>query len=104
PSGRARRSLESDALDLKDAEAAVLRWQRALPRARVALLTGRMKRAEKDEVMGRFRAGEVDLLVATVVVEVGVDVPRATVLVVEHAERFGLSQLHQLRGRVGRGD
>ena len=95
---------ESESLDLKDAEAAVERWQRALPRARVALLTGRMKRAEKDEVMGRFRAGEVDLLVATVVVEVGVDVPRATVLVVEHAGRFGLSQLHQLRGRVGRGD
>ncbi|MGE0190978.1 MAG: ATP-dependent DNA helicase RecG [Planctomycetota bacterium] len=95
---------ESEALDLKDAEAAVERWRRALPRARVALLTGRMKRAEKDEVMTRFRAGQVDLLVATVVVEVGVDVPGATILVVEHAERFGLSQLHQLRGRVGRGD
>jgi ATP-dependent DNA helicase RecG len=62
-----------------------------------------MKGAEKDAVMARFAAGEVTLLVATTVVEVGVDVPQATVMVIEHAERFGLAQLHQLRGRVGRG-
>ena len=68
-----------------------------------ALLHGRMKQDEKDRVMRRIRAGEVHVLVSTTVVEVGVDVPNATVMVVEHAERFGLSQLHQLRGRVGRG-
>jgi ATP-dependent DNA helicase RecG len=70
---------------------------------RVSLLHGRMKADEKDAVMRRFRAGEVHVLVTTTVVEVGVDVPNATVMVIEHAERFGLSQLHQLRGRVGRG-
>ncbi len=95
---------ESEALDLKNAEAAFERWTRVLPDARIGLLTGRMKAAAKDETMGAFRAGTIDLLVTTVVVEVGVDVPRATVLIVEHAERFGLSQLHQLRGRVGRGE
>jgi ATP-dependent DNA helicase RecG len=70
---------------------------------RVALLHGRMGADEKDAVMRRFRDGEVDVLVATTVIEVGIDVPNATVMVVEHPERFGLSQLHQLRGRVGRG-
>ncbi len=70
---------------------------------RVALVHGRMKSGPKDEVMARFAAGEVDILVATTVIEVGVDVPEATVMVIEHAERFGLAQLHQLRGRVGRG-
>ncbi|TPQ49638.1 ATP-dependent DNA helicase RecG [Prosthecomicrobium hirschii] len=69
----------------------------------VGLVHGRMKGAEKDEVMRRFAAGELSVLVATTVIEVGVDVPEATVMVIEHAERFGLSQLHQLRGRVGRG-
>ncbi|ACM20957.1 ATP-dependent DNA helicase RecG [Geotalea daltonii FRC-32] len=73
------------------------------PELRVGLLHGRMKPEEKESVMGAFKARETDILVATTVIEVGIDVPNATVMVVEHAERFGLSQLHQLRGRVGRG-
>jgi ATP-dependent DNA helicase RecG len=94
---------ESEKLSLRDAQAGLVRWRRALPDRRVGLLHGRMKRDEKVAVMRAFAAGDLDLLVATVLVEVGVDVPNATVLVVEHAERFGLSQLHQLRGRIGRG-
>jgi ATP-dependent DNA helicase RecG len=69
----------------------------------IGLVHGRLKSAERDRIMRSFRAGELSLLVATTVIEVGIDVPNATVMVVEHAERFGLSQLHQLRGRVGRG-
>jgi ATP-dependent DNA helicase RecG len=71
---------------------------------RVALVHGRMKGKEKDAAMARFAEGPADILVATTVIEVGVDVPDATLMVVEHAERFGLAQLHQLRGRIGRGD
>ena len=71
---------------------------------RVGLVHGRMKAAERDRTMEAFLAGQIDILVATTVIEVGVDVPQATVMVIEHAERFGLSQLHQLRGRVGRGE
>ena len=70
---------------------------------RVAALHGRLGRETRDAVMERFRLGLIDVLVATTVIEVGVDVPEATVMVVEHADRFGLAQLHQLRGRVGRG-
>jgi ATP-dependent DNA helicase RecG len=77
--------------------------QDVFPDLRVALLHGRMKQDAKDRVMGAFVRGEFDILVSTTVIEVGVDVPNATIMVVEHAERFGLSQLHQLRGRVGRG-
>ena len=73
------------------------------PKFTVGLVHGRMKPAEKDEVMRRFLACEVQILVSTTVIEVGVDVPNASLMIVEHAERFGLSQLHQLRGRVGRG-
>src|SRR5690606_12947335 len=75
----------------------------ALPDLRVSLIHGKLKAAEKARVMDAFRAGEVDLLVATTVIEVGVDVPKASLMIIEHAERFGLAQLHQLRGRVGRG-
>ena len=70
---------------------------------KVGLVHGQMKAAEKDAVMARFASGEIAVLVATTVIEVGVNVPEATVMVIEHAERFGLAQLHQLRGRVGRG-
>ena len=94
---------ESEAMDLKDATTGSAALAERFPDASVALVHGRMAGEEKERAMRGFEAGEVDLLVATTVIEVGVDVPEATFLVVEHAERFGLSQLHQLRGRVGRG-
>ncbi len=92
--------------EVSDLAAATDRYQMLthLFRQRVGLVHGRMKSAEKDAAMRQFGSGEISILVATTVVEVGVDVPEATVIVIEHAERFGLSQLHQLRGRVGRSD
>lgn len=89
-----------------DLTAATLRrdaLQQELPGCRVALVHGAMSAEEKQSIMNAFSSGEVDILVATTVIEVGVDVPNASVMIIEHAERFGLSQLHQLRGRVGRG-
>jgi ATP-dependent DNA helicase RecG len=95
---------ESEKVDLRAAtEMADHLAQEVFPAFRVALLHGRMKQDAKDRVMRAFAAGDVQVLVATTVIEVGIDVPNATVMVIEHAERFGLSQLHQLRGRVGRG-
>jgi ATP-dependent DNA helicase RecG len=95
---------ESEKIDLKSAtEMADHLQTEVFPAYRVALLHGRMKQDVKDRVMLSFATGQAQILVSTTVVEVGVDVPNATVMVVEHAERFGLSQLHQLRGRVGRG-
>ncbi|MGH9466265.1 MAG: ATP-dependent DNA helicase RecG, partial [Terriglobales bacterium] len=93
---------ESEALELKPALAMFEHLQGRYPRLRLALLHGRMKREEKQAVMSAFRNGEVQALVATTVIEVGLDVPNATLMVVEQAERFGIAQLHQLRGRIGR--
>jgi len=94
---------ESEALDVAAAEQRFAALQETFG-PRVGLIHGRMKGADKDRMMADFIAGPVDILVATTVIEVGVDVPAATVMVIEHAERFGLAQLHQLRGRIGRGD
>ncbi|MCA2998981.1 MAG: ATP-dependent DNA helicase RecG [Rhodocyclaceae bacterium] len=94
---------ESEKLQLQTAVDTFERISTEFPDLRVGLVHGRMKPAEKNEVMQKFIANEIQLLVATTVIEVGVDVPNATIMVIEHAERMGLSQLHQLRGRVGRG-
>ncbi len=94
---------ESEALDLSNATAVHVELSEALPGVQVGLLHSRMASAEKKAVMGEFSAGRTGVLVSTTVIEVGVDVPNASLMVIEHAERFGLSQLHQLRGRVGRG-
>lgn len=107
-SGKARESIGSalvEESELVDLAAAEERYEILQGRFgdRVGLVHGRMKGEEKDAVMQKFAAGDLDILVATTVIEVGVNVPEATIMVIEHAERFGLAQLHQLRGRVGRG-
>lgn len=95
---------DSDKLDVKSAEAEAKRLAtEVFPDLRVGMMHGRMKPNAKEKVMSEFRQGEVDVLISTTVVEVGVDVPNATVMLIEDADRFGLSQLHQLRGRIGRG-
>ena len=94
---------ESEALDLRNATETHAELSEALPGQMIGLLHSRMPPAEKKAVMALFAAGEMPVLVSTTVIEVGVDVPNASLMVIEHAERFGLSQLHQLRGRVGRG-
>ncbi len=94
---------ESEALQCQAAEVTAEQLSVSLPELRVGLVHGRMKPTEKAEIMGRFKAAELDLLVATTVIEVGVDVPNASVMIIENPERLGLAQLHQLRGRVGRG-
>jgi ATP-dependent DNA helicase RecG len=103
PAPGARGRAPAVPLELQNAIDTKARLAEALPELRVGLVHGRLKADEKAEVMGAFKRGEVHVLVATTVIEVGVDVPAATLMVIEHAERMGLAQLHQLRGRVGRG-
>ena len=94
---------ESEKMDLKDLEKGFRHLSEVFPEFKLSMVHGRMKAADKDRAMQKFKAGETQIMVATTVIEVGVDVPNAAVMVIESAERFGLSQLHQLRGRVGRG-
>lgn len=94
---------ESESMDLKSATQGYEALQKLFPQYRVGLLHGKMPAKQRDEIMKEFRAGKIHILVATTVIEVGVDVPNATLMIITHAERFGLAQLHQLRGRVGRG-
>ena len=96
---------ESDKLDLKAADTMFKRFEkREFKDTRMGLIHGQTKKQEAEEIMRRFKDGRIDVLVSTTVLEVGIDVPNASVMVIEHAERFGLAQLHQLRGRIGRGE
>ena len=95
--------MESDALQVASAEAELERLRDRLPQLRIGVVHGQQKADERDATMAAFASGEMDILVATTVIEVGIDVPNASVMLIEDAERFGLAQLHQLRGRVGRG-
>jgi ATP-dependent DNA helicase RecG len=94
---------ESERVDLRAATTMAQNLAARWPELEVGLVHGRLKAEERDTVMRRFRGGELKVLVATTVIEVGIDVPDATIMVIEHPERFGLAQLHQLRGRIGRG-
>jgi len=94
---------ESEKIDLKAAVRMFESLKNTFPHRKIALIHGRIKAVEREKIMDFFKNGEIDILVATTVIEVGVDIPNATVMIIEHAERFGLAQLHQLRGRVGRG-
>jgi ATP-dependent DNA helicase RecG len=94
---------ETERADLRAASTMVQTLAARWPDFQVGLVHGRMKGEERDEVMRRFRANQVQVLVATTVIEVGIDVPNATIMLIEHPDRFGLAQLHQLRGRIGRG-
>ncbi len=94
---------DSESLKAESATEASVKWAKRLPGYQVGLIHGKLRPDEKERVMRRFREGEIHALVSTTVIEVGVDVPNATVMILHHAERFGLAQLHQLRGRIGRG-
>ena len=95
---------ESEKLNLKPLSEGFETARERFPKRRVAMMHGRMSAAEKEETMAKFKRGEIDILVATTVIEVGIDIPNASIMLITEADRFGLSQLHQLRGRVGRGD
>ncbi|MDO9028098.1 MAG: helicase-related protein, partial [Candidatus Roizmanbacteria bacterium] len=95
---------ESEKLDLKCAEEGAEAFRKIFPAKKIGLIHGRIKQEERENIMSSFKSGDIDMLVSTTVIEVGVDVPNASIMLIVHAERFGLAQLHQLRGRTGRGN